>query len=56
MDPDSQVSMMEAARNFNKARMNAFWQDIWALLTGKSVDLLSFEEVKHRVVRWRFLV
>ncbi len=49
MDPDSSVAMMEAARNFNKARMSAFWQEVWSFLTGKSVDLLSFEEVKHRL-------
>src|SRR5258706_1247314 len=41
--------MLEAARNFNNARMNAFWQEVWAFLSGKSVDLLSFEEVKHRL-------
>jgi hypothetical protein len=49
VDPESTVSMMEAARNFNKARMSAFWHDAWAFLRGKSVDLLSFEEVKHRL-------
>jgi hypothetical protein len=29
--------------------MGAFWQDFWALLTGKSIDLLSFDEVKQRL-------
>jgi hypothetical protein len=49
MDPDSSVAMVEAARNFNKARMGAFWQEAWAFLRGKSIDLLRFEEVKHRL-------
>jgi hypothetical protein len=49
MDSESAVAIAEAARNFNKARMAAFWQEVWAFLRGKSIDLLSFEEVKHRL-------
>ncbi len=41
--------MVEAARNFQSARMSAFWQAAWALLTGKSIDLLSFDEVRQRL-------
>ncbi len=49
MDPDSSIAVQEAARNFSKARMSAFWQEAWALLRGKSIDLLRFEEVKSRL-------
>ena len=49
MDSESSVSMAEAARHFQNARMNAFWQEAWAFLTGKSIDLLSFEDVRQRL-------
>ncbi len=49
MNPDSSMAVAEAARNFSKARMSAFWQEAWALLRGKSIDLLRFEEVKSRL-------
>lgn len=49
MDSESSVSMLEAARNFQSARVSAFWQAAWALLTGKSIDLLSFDEVRQKL-------
>jgi len=49
MNPDNQHAMIEAARNFQNARTSAFWQAAWALLTGKSIDLLSFEDVRQRL-------
>ena len=49
MNPDSPVSVIESANNFSKARQSAFWEAIWSLLTGKSIDLLRFEEVKQRL-------
>lgn len=49
MDPDNAVSTVEASRHFSSARMQAFWEEAWALLTGKSIDLLGFEEVKQRL-------
>ncbi|HVO41573.1 MAG TPA: hypothetical protein VMT34_03065, partial [Aggregatilineales bacterium] len=49
MDPDSVASAVESARNFGRARQAAFWEAVWGLLTGKSIDLLRFEEVKHRL-------
>src|SRR2546430_503659 len=49
MDPDSQLAIAESARNFSKARMQAFWKETWSLLTRRSIDLLRFEEVKHRL-------
>jgi len=47
MDPESSVSVAESNRNFAKARMSAFWEEVRALLTGRSIDLLRFEEVKQ---------
>ncbi len=49
MDSESHVTMVEAARDFQTARTQAFWQAAWAFLTGKSIDLLSFEEVRQRL-------
>ncbi|MBO9309896.1 MAG: hypothetical protein J7551_08940, partial [Chloroflexi bacterium] len=49
MHPDDPTSVARAARDFSKARMQAFWQEVWALLTGKSIDLLRFDEVKQRL-------
>ena len=49
MDPDSPLPTVEAARHFSSARLQAFWQEAWALLTGKSIDLLGFEEVRQRL-------
>jgi hypothetical protein len=39
----------DASRDFAKARMSAFWEQVWALMRGKSIDLLRFEEVKQRL-------
>lgn len=47
MDPESAMALAESQRNFARARVGAFWEEIRALLTGKSIDLLRFEEVKH---------
>jgi len=49
MDADSSIAISEASRNFGRARVSAFWQAAWSLLTGKSIDLLRFEEVKQRL-------
>ncbi len=49
MDPDSSVSVAESFRNFSRARMSAFWQEVWGFMTGQSIDLLRFEEVKNRL-------
>lgn len=47
MDPESSMALAESQRNFARARMAAFWEEFRALMTGKSIDLLRFEEVKH---------
>jgi hypothetical protein len=49
LDPESTIAVSESARHFSRARIQAFWQEAWALLTGKSIDLLRFEEVKQRL-------
>lgn len=49
MDSESAIAVSQAARHFNSARMSAFWQDIWAFITRKNIDLLRFEEVKQRL-------
>lgn len=49
MDVDNNLIQSEARRDFQKARMKAFWQEVWSLLTGKSIDLLRFEEVRQRL-------
>lgn len=49
MDPDDPTAVAQASRHFSQARMKAFWQEVWALLMGKSIDLLRFEEVKQRL-------
>ncbi|HRE46828.1 MAG TPA: hypothetical protein PLD47_03815 [Aggregatilineales bacterium] len=49
MDSDSAMLTAQAARDFQKARAAAFWAQVWGVLTGKSIDLLRFEEVKNRL-------
>jgi len=49
MDPESSVAIVESSRHFSQARMQAFWQEVWGFLTGRSIDLLRFEDVKSRL-------
>lgn len=49
MENDSPTILSEARRDFSKARQKAFWENFWALLTGKSIDLLRFEEVRQHL-------
>jgi hypothetical protein len=49
LDHDNPSIANDARRDFQKARQKAFWQEFWALLTGKSIDLLRFEEVKQHL-------
>lgn len=49
MDPESAISTAESSRHFSQARMGAFWQEVWSFLTGRSIDLLRFEEVRNRL-------
>ena len=49
MDPESAIATAESSRHFTQARMGAFWQEVWSFLTGRSIDLLRFEEVRNRL-------
>src|SRR5215472_11125932 len=50
MDPESAIATAESSRHFTQARMGAFWQEVWSFLTGRSIDLLRFEEVRNRLL------
>ncbi len=49
MDHESPVIQAKAHRDFSRARMRAFWSNAWNLLTGKSNELLQFDEVQQRL-------
>jgi hypothetical protein len=48
-DPQDSVWITVAGHDFSQARMKAFWQEAWTLLTGRSNALLQFEEVKRQL-------
>lgn len=39
----------QARRDYDRARMKAFWQNVWQALTHKEQELLNFEEVKSKL-------
>lgn len=49
MNSDSNTTRAQAERDFQRARNQSFWTDIWARLSGQSMELLSFEEVKQKL-------
>ncbi len=49
MDTDFTAVQSQAELDFQRARTRAFWGDLLDRLTGKKVDLLSFEEVKQKL-------
>lgn len=49
MDADSVSTLVQAERDFQKARNRAFWAEIWAKLRGHSMELLNFEEVRQKL-------
>ncbi|NDJ86508.1 MAG: ParB N-terminal domain-containing protein [Chloroflexi bacterium] len=49
MDYEEPSINSASQRDFSRARNRALWSEIWATLTGKSVDLLQFEEVQNRL-------
>jgi hypothetical protein len=51
MSDDSSFSgyYVEGLSRYQKARQRAFWQDMLDLLTGKSSELLSFDDIKQRL-------
>lgn len=49
MDLDTLNSLGLAQRDFSRARMKAFWEEVWSTFTGKSTELLKFEEVQEQL-------
>jgi hypothetical protein len=49
MDADSMQIRAQARRDYSRARMRAFWENIWAGITNKDTELLNFEEVKDKL-------
>ena len=45
----SNLSISLAVQDFRRARREAAMQEIVARLTGKSADLFSFEDVRHKL-------
>lgn len=43
------MNFLEGVSAFQNARMGAFWEDMLALLRGKSAELLSFDEIRARL-------
>ena len=48
-DDDYSRWIVEAERNFNRARRHAFLEDVMGLMRGRSINLLSFDEVKGKL-------
>lgn len=49
MHTQSTAVSTQAERDYQKARMQAFWTAIWGRLTGQSTELMSFDEVKQKL-------
>ena len=45
----NEMNFLEGVNAFQSARMGAFWEDMLALLRGKSAELLSFDEIRARL-------
>lgn len=43
------MTMMEGMSKFSGARGRAFWKEVFNLMRGKPVELLSFDDIKHRL-------
>lgn len=48
-DSNFHVNMIEGINKFNNARIRAFWQDMFNHLRGKPAELLSFDDIRHRL-------
>ena len=48
-DEDSAIRFSQGVSAFEQARSRVFWKEIISLLRGKPAELLSFEEIKHRL-------
>ena len=50
MNPNEQhIHRAAAHQDFSKARMKAFWSELWATITGKPSELLQFDEVRDQL-------
>lgn len=49
MDTERSNLIMAARRDFSRARLQAFWESVWGSITGKSKDLLKFEDVQEQL-------
>ncbi len=49
MPGDTSVSFLSAVHDFWRARRQAGMEEVMARLTGKSADLLSYEEVRKKL-------
>ena len=49
MHPEDFHIMSQARRDYSRARMKAFWENVWATLTNQETDLLNFDEVKEKL-------
>lgn len=48
-DEYEKMQILEGMSAFNSARIRAFWSEVFSLIRGKPVELLSFEEVRARL-------
>lgn len=49
MDHERPNIQVEASRDFSRARLKAFWSEVWNKMTGRSDDLLRFQDVERRL-------
>ncbi|MEO0563524.1 MAG: hypothetical protein AAF125_15555, partial [Chloroflexota bacterium] len=48
-DPQFRNSYVEGINRFQNARMRAFWEETFALVRGKSSELMSFDDIRERL-------
>lgn len=48
-DGQFRINMMEGMNKFSGARSRAFWKEMFNLLRGKPVELLSFDDIRQRL-------
>ncbi len=48
-DATFQVNYIEGVNKFNSARSKAFWEEMFGFVRGKTVELMSFDDVRARL-------
>ena len=48
-DATFQTNFIEGVSKFNSARSKAFWEEMFGLVRGKTVELMSFDDVRARL-------